>query len=118
TLRYDQAGDSVYSTPGLRHTSTTARLPVTYIANLGYALGKTTLGVTVLNSGRGTTIQVGGEQRFGMLAARGGVVRDQRKRMQLAWGGGVRLRSEEHTSELQSRSDLVCRLLLEKKKKT
>src|SRR2546421_1728746 len=28
------------------------------------------------------------------------------------------LRSEEHTSELQSRSDLVCRLLLEKKKKS
>src|SRR2546428_9783258 len=27
-----------------------------------------------------------------------------------------RARSEEHTSELQSRSDLVCRLLLEKKK--
>src|SRR5436190_13555951 len=30
--------------------------------------------------------------------------------------GGAR-RSEEHTSELQSHSDLVCRLLLEKKKK-
>src|SRR3712207_9503456 len=29
----------------------------------------------------------------------------------------VRLRSEEHTSELQSRQYLVCRLLLEKKKK-
>src|SRR5438874_5337000 len=28
----------------------------------------------------------------------------------------VSLRSEEHTSELQSRRDLVCRLLLEKKK--
>src|SRR5438067_10588216 len=28
------------------------------------------------------------------------------------------LRSEEHTSELQSRFDLVCRLLLEKKKKS
>src|SRR5438034_3937554 len=28
-----------------------------------------------------------------------------------------RRRSEEHTSELQSHSDLVCRLLLEKKKK-
>src|SRR2546428_9369796 len=27
----------------------------------------------------------------------------------------TRVRSEEHTSELQSRSDLVCRLLLEKK---
>src|SRR2546421_9373918 len=38
-----------------------------------------------------------------------------------AWRGRkvrrVLRRSEEHTSELQSRSDLVCRLLLEKKKK-
>src|SRR3712207_8809920 len=34
-------------------------------------------------------------------------------------GGGVKsTRSEEHTSELQSRQYLVCRLLLEKKKKT
>src|SRR5437588_5574805 len=30
--------------------------------------------------------------------------------------GGELRRSEEHTSELQSHSDLVCRLLLEKKK--
>src|SRR3712207_7810484 len=30
---------------------------------------------------------------------------------------GVTIRSEEHTSELQSRQYLVCRLLLEKKKK-
>src|SRR5260221_9877878 len=30
----------------------------------------------------------------------------------------IAARSEEHTSELQSHSDLVCRLLLEKKKKT
>src|SRR5688572_32595154 len=29
----------------------------------------------------------------------------------------IRIRSEEHTSELQSQSNLVCRLLLEKKKK-
>src|SRR5699024_11317925 len=35
-----------------------------------------------------------------------------------AWTGiGTHTRSEEHTSELQSRFDLVCRLLLEKKKK-
>src|SRR5215471_12862647 len=33
-------------------------------------------------------------------------------RWSVAWS-----RSEEHTSELQSRRDLVCRLLLEKKKK-
>src|SRR3989442_8506479 len=33
-------------------------------------------------------------------------------------GRGRSTRSEEHTSELQSRPHLVCRLLLEKKKKT
>src|SRR2546430_3352214 len=33
-------------------------------------------------------------------------------------GGREALRSEEHTSELQSQSNLVCRLLLEKKKNT
>src|SRR2546430_13447017 len=31
-------------------------------------------------------------------------------------GGATHARSEEHTSELQSQSNLVCRLLLEKKK--
>src|SRR3989440_382215 len=33
-----------------------------------------------------------------------------------AFSSASAMRSEEHTSELQSRSDLVCRLLLEKKK--
>src|SRR2546429_6434850 len=32
------------------------------------------------------------------------------------WSTGIRRRSEEHTSELQSRLHLVCRLLLEKKR--
>src|SRR5690349_22209525 len=47
-----------------------------------------------------------------------------RRRLVLAWCRvlcrftlGAGRRSEEHTSELQSRRDLVCRLLLEKKKK-
>src|SRR2546427_9155254 len=35
-----------------------------------------------------------------------------------ARAAGAQRRSEEHTSELQSQSNLVCRLLLEKKKKT
>src|SRR2546421_3951245 len=35
----------------------------------------------------------------------------------VGWSRLASTRSEEHTSELQSRSDLVCRLLLEKKKK-
>src|SRR5260221_7814657 len=35
--------------------------------------------------------------------------------MNKVWGTEFGTRSEEHTSELQSHSDLVCRLLLEKK---
>src|SRR2546427_6327497 len=35
-----------------------------------------------------------------------------------AYNGDAPDRSEEHTSELQSQSNLVCRLLLEKKKNT
>src|SRR5699024_12365066 len=42
--------------------------------------------------------------KVGLILAGGGLV------------GSDLLRSEEHTSELQSRFDLVCRLLLEKKK--
>src|SRR5260221_10750022 len=40
-----------------------------------------------------------------------------RERFEEAHDLVVKARSEEHTSELQSHSDLVCRLLLEKKKK-
>src|SRR3712207_4403273 len=36
-------------------------------------------------------------------------------RCSTSWSGGLETRSEEHTSELQSRQYLVCRLLLEKK---
>src|SRR3712207_8089789 len=41
-----------------------------------------------------------------------------RNRYDLAWKNKTNPRSEEHTSELQSRQYLVCRLLLEKKKHT
>src|SRR5207237_8559217 len=47
------------------------------------------------------------------LAAR---VRGRRQRELQVQEGALRLRSEEHTSELQSHLNLVCRLLLEKKK--
>src|SRR5438034_3340140 len=43
--------------------------------------------------------------------------RRSRRLLPGALGTGGSVRSEEHTSELQSHSDLVCRLLLEKKKK-
>src|SRR5690606_41918695 len=48
----------------------------------------------------------------GRVALADGLVPPQQPAQQV-----VALRSEEHTSELQSRENLVCRLLLEKKKK-
>src|SRR3712207_8028725 len=47
--------------------------------------------------------------------ARAGPRADRRPRRRRHRGGGQARRSEEHTSELQSRQYLVCRLLLEKK---
>src|SRR5205809_2517547 len=46
-----------------------------------------------------------------------GVDLDEFELVLLVAGERIELRSEEHTSELQSRLHLVCRLLLEKKKK-
>jgi hypothetical protein len=73
------------------HVETTTKLPVSYIANLAFTEGAVTLGADILNAGRGTVIHVGGEQRLGMWAVRGGIARDQRKRLEFGWGGGVRL---------------------------
>src|SRR2546430_13175210 len=50
------------------------------------------------------------------LLEEGGPLHLRRARGRISGEGGLH-RSEEHTSELQSQSNLVCRLLLEKKKK-
>src|SRR5690606_40548195 len=52
-------------------------------------------------------VAVGGVAQVGAAAHHAG----------LAVSRAARVRSEEHTSELQSRENLVCRLLLEKKKR-
>src|SRR5207249_5572767 len=79
-------------------------------------------------AGRRAAGELGGPQDgrvlggIGVGPARGiGVLRDLRRaadapRVEHAEVGDIGARSEEHTSELQSRFDLVCRLLLEKKK--
>ena len=82
--------DSSFSKPVANHIETKTKLPVSYLVNLAYTVGKTTLGADVLNNGRGTTVHVGGEQRVGLVVLRGGVARDQRKRMEFGWGGGLR----------------------------
>src|SRR3712207_6917176 len=55
-----------------------------------------------------------GRLEVGILVTHRPVLLDHREEPAVV---GVRPRSEEHTSELQSRQYLVCRLLLEKKKK-
>jgi hypothetical protein len=82
--------DSTYSRLVVNHVETKTKLPVSYIANVAYTVGNTTLGADVLNTGRGSVVHVGGEQRIGMLAVRGGVARDQRKRIEFGFGGGLR----------------------------
>src|SRR5438034_5628960 len=57
-------------------------------------------------------ISIGVKQRIAVVPQRANLDRNLRVREILTYH-----RSEEHTSELQSHSDLVCRLLLEKKKK-
>src|SRR3712207_7197293 len=72
------------------------------------------------------SLELGGLRRLGDLGVDGRGVVARRRRARVRGGGracGARVlergdhRSEEHTSELQSRQYLVCRLLLEKKKK-
>src|SRR5699024_12523580 len=48
--------------------------------------------------------------------SRSALIEQNVERVEQLLFGLRRIRSEEHTSELQSRFDLVCRLLLEKKK--
>jgi hypothetical protein len=79
-----------YSKLVANHVETQTKLPVTYIANLAYTVGKTVLGADILHTGVGTALHVGGEQRLGVLAVRGGIARDQRKRLEFGWGGGLR----------------------------
>src|SRR5260221_10303584 len=58
-----------------------------------------------------------GTHLHGAVDALGNEVRLAVMQQPLDLDGRMAARSEEHTSELQSHSDLVCRLLLEKKKK-
>src|SRR5207302_11088928 len=57
----------------------------------------------------GLVVEARGDQRRGKAIC-GGQIEGKR------WPTVLAFRSEEHTSELQSRENLVCRLLLEKKK--
>src|SRR5260370_32286146 len=68
--------------------------------------------IAVAHSGRSRAARVRTRLRLGQRPRPNRLPRSQRHKILLL------LRSEEHTSELQSHLNLVCRLLLEKKKRT
>jgi hypothetical protein len=91
---YDVVTNSFSSTVLLTNVETKTKLPITYIANAALRMGTgTTVGADVVNSGRGAVIHVGAEQRTGPFAVRGGVSRDQRRKMQFGFGGGLKFGS-------------------------
>jgi hypothetical protein len=87
---WDAAGDTVVTQNLLAHVETETDLPVSYLANIALTLGTgTTVGGNIAYNGRRTEIHVGAEQRVGLIALRGGVARDGRKRLQFGFGGGL-----------------------------
>src|SRR2546427_1803330 len=76
----------------------------------------TTLFRSLVSLPREATVHRARERRPRQLRARALHQRGERGRELPGGERGQRARSEEHTSELQSQSNLVCRLLLEKKK--
>src|SRR5690242_20860691 len=64
----------------------------------------------------GDTVMVGDDQRVRRNEGGGAAAERDDRSHGLAGEIGKSFRSEEHTSELQSHVNLVCRLLLEKKK--
>ena len=88
---YDTATSKLVTDSSRLGVETKTKLPVSYIVNVAYTSGSSTVGVNLLNNGRGTRIHIGAEQRFGPFVIRGGVARDQRKKLELAGGAGIRL---------------------------
>lgn len=88
--KYDTTLNKLVTYSSALHVQTKTKLPVSYLANVIYTLNGTTVGADILNSGLGTTLHLGAEQRVGPLVVRGGIARDQRKLVQFGWGGGLR----------------------------
>src|SRR5699024_11284430 len=74
------------------------------------------LGQRIKSAGPSTPVEITGLNEVPLAGDRFVVFADDKKARSIGESRQSE-RSEEHTSELQSRFDLVCRLLLEKKKK-
>src|SRR5690606_39630193 len=83
-----------------------------YTLSLHDALPIFTVGAELLQNAGFARVRVGGQAFYTNMS--GAITAVDQTGSDTPW---TNRRSEEHTSELQSRENLVCRLLLEKKKK-
>src|SRR5688572_5274094 len=112
----------ILSLGGLSHPETSRRGNVYGMVGMALAVLATVFGPHVTPAGYGWIVAamvVGGS--IGLYAARAVQMTQMPELVALMHSlvglAAMFVRSEEHTSELQSQSNLVCRLLLEKKKK-
>ncbi|HXQ29165.1 MAG TPA: hypothetical protein VN848_07845 [Gemmatimonadales bacterium] len=89
-VHYDTTQSKIVTDSSHLNVQTTSKLPVSYLANVIYTLGGTTVGADIFSAGQGTELHLGAEQRFGPFALRGGLERDEQKILQFAFGGGLR----------------------------
>src|SRR6266480_6120676 len=135
-IELDRAG----TTGGVHDQRCKFRMPVFEAANVGCVMGRTAVGPEIGMAYRAGLIADSGNinpafvfrvalgaREFFSAADADGVMRGPIVAAETGVVGSLRgeragflhvTRSEEHTSELQSHVNLVCRLLLEKKKKT
>lgn len=88
---YSDSLDEFKTTVGARDRAFTSRIPVTTTLSLAKRFGESTIAASVVGGPLSTSLHLGGEMWFGMLAARAGVYRDSNKSMQYCGGGGVKL---------------------------
>src|SRR5690606_42096156 len=101
----------------LRRPPRSLFFPYTTLFRSGGVVAVEAVGLLQARAGLGPRGVLGLLAARARLAVAAGARRLEQLELQLAGVGqiGGRIRSEEHTSELQSRENLVCRLLLEKK---
>src|SRR2546426_5083355 len=104
----DKSGNMSMCSWETKMFDTRADLPLPYLLPLRFRLSPPS---PVGDPVRPSDISAPRNTAFRLLGQRQRVIRQHRRVL-------MHLRSEEHTSELQSPCNLVCRLLLEKKKRT
>jgi hypothetical protein len=85
----DEATGEMVTTTLADGEAYTTRLPLQTAVNVGWTGGTTVLAADVVTSEWGTSFHAGAERHFGPLALRGGLLTDDRSKMQFAWGAGI-----------------------------